>query len=357
MGCLAVLATATVATAAMADAHDFDLAELVDVADRHRSLRRPRAVTVYLHRDGGRVYAGDDDPSGHRSGVVRRSGETRVDVPAYRGTDVSWERFTGCVANHFSDFDVTVVDERPRGDYIEVMVGGSPSLLGLEKTVGGVAPHSGDVLSSAMVFVFQTPHRSTRALCDTTAHEIGHALGLDHSRRCDDVMSYESCGSKAFRNTAAHCGEWGNRACASGSGAQNTWATLARSVGRRESPRPEPTAPRTAAPRPRLAVAPSLKVRVGPAVAHSTYVVKVDATDPDGVAHVDLVWYDRRARRLRCGTDNPNRPFSCVRRGSEYTFFIPVRTGSHKFVARYTDGRGNTKRTAAYQARFRQRSR
>ncbi|MBV1857809.1 MAG: hypothetical protein KUG77_05300 [Nannocystaceae bacterium] len=348
------VAVAGTATAALARRHGFDLDDLRDIP---RTLRGgPTPVTVYLHRDGGRILAGDDNPAQARSSVLRRSGVSVADVPAYRGRDTQWQQYVRCVENHFRDFDVSVVDERPAGsNYVSVMIGGDPKMLNLASTVGGVAPYTGKALRSSVVFVFQTPHRSVRSLCDTSAHEIGHTMGLDHSRQCNDVMSYETCGSKAFRNEQARCGEWGDRPCADGRTAQNTWGMLARLVGTRKTARPvqQPhTTPvrRPASTRP---IAPSVRVKVGPALANSTYVVKVDAHDPDGIKRVELIWYDRRARKLTCGQNNPARPFTCVRRGSEYVFRIPVRTGSYKFVARSIDGTGAMNRTVAYQATFR----
>jgi hypothetical protein len=199
------------------------------------SIGRDKPVVVYLDREGGRVQAGRDDARQRKSGVVQRQDMTHVDLPAYTKSDRSWQKFTTCVEQQFSDFDVIVVDERPEGDdYMTVMVGGNPKAFGFEKTVGGIAPYDGSVLRNAIVFVFQTPHRTERQMCETAAHEIGHALGLDHTRLCSDVMSYERCGPKTFEAEPVACGEWGDRTCAHGEQTQSSWERLAGQVGTRD---------------------------------------------------------------------------------------------------------------------------
>ena len=205
----------------------------IDLPDRLSDFRPNRGpVVVYLDGDGGRVEAGRDHASKRRSGVVERNAMTHVDVPAYSGSSTQWKQFVGCVEDHFSEFDVVIVDERPEGrDYMTVMVGGDPELFGFEKTVGGIAPYDGSVLRDAYIFVFETPHHSTRIMCETTAHEIGHGMGLDHTRECTDLMSYERCGNKEFRDEPALCGEWSDRACADGEQTQNSWSQLAGNVG------------------------------------------------------------------------------------------------------------------------------
>lgn len=119
------VAVASTATAALAKRNGFDLDDLRELP---RTLRGgPTPVTVYLHRDGGRILAGEDNPTQARSGVLRRSGVSAADVPAYRGTDTRWQQFVGCVENQFRDFDAKVVEERPSGNnYVSVMVGGAP---------------------------------------------------------------------------------------------------------------------------------------------------------------------------------------------------------------------------------------
>jgi hypothetical protein len=196
-------------------------------------IARRDGVQVVLHRDGGLVVAGDDDPQRFRSGVVERRGLDWIDVPAFAGDDAEWAELVACVQDEYAGLAVEVVDEPPsRGEYILAVVGGTPDQFGFEEHVGGIAPWNGRVIGDAVVFAFQTPDTSTRELCEKAAHEVGHALGLDHTRDCSDLMSYESCGPKHFREEAVACGEWDDRECASGRASQSSHGELARRVGR-----------------------------------------------------------------------------------------------------------------------------
>lgn len=198
------------------------------------SLRGPRPVTVVLRRDGGHVTAGKDDPRRLRSGVVARSGYDWVDVAPYAGTDEQWQALVQCVQSQYDGFAVDIVDQAPAtGEYVLAMVGGSSLELGFDDTVHGIAPWNGRVIDDAVVFVFQSPADDGQTLCETAAHEVGHALGLDHSRDCSDIMSYELCGPKQFQVEASVCGEWDDRSCGNGRARQSSDAELARNVGRR----------------------------------------------------------------------------------------------------------------------------
>jgi hypothetical protein len=196
--------------------------------------RGPSPITVVLLRDGATAMPGEDDARQLRSSLLERGDLEWVDVPPFVGDDAEWHALIDCVRSEYGAFDVVIVDTPPeQGDYIGVTVGGAPSLLGFDDSVTGVAPWNGHVIPRAMVFVFQTPDTTARALCETASHEIGHALGLDHSRDCSDLMSYESCGIKHFRDEAAACGEWDARTCANGHDEQSSANELARRLGRR----------------------------------------------------------------------------------------------------------------------------
>ena len=131
------VAVATTATAALAKKHGFGLDDLHAL---RRTIRGgPTPVTVYLHRDGGRVIAGKDDPEQARSGVLQRSGVSVVDVPAFRGSDKQWDQFVGCVENHFRDFDVTVVEQTSVGEVPAVI----PKVRGAAHEVWQTFAHQG----------------------------------------------------------------------------------------------------------------------------------------------------------------------------------------------------------------------
>src|SRR5688500_4450340 len=114
------------------------------------TMQGPRApasgVTICLNRAGGTLAPGWDDSAGNVSSVAFNVGG-EVTIPAWRGGDRRWREVVSCVRDRYGEFAVDVVTERPRGgDYVMVMVGGKPALLGYPRSVSGVAPYTGEVM-------------------------------------------------------------------------------------------------------------------------------------------------------------------------------------------------------------------
>lgn len=208
-------------------------------------------LVVYLNRDGGTYYANAylNDARTNTSSVPKQNSI----IPAWRTDDDTWNKLQTCVSRRFSPFAVEITDVDP-GEvtpHLEAVIGGRPQDLGLSAGHGGVAPFAWDctVISNAIVFSFaevythsasaqfaETANVDLDSLCDTTAQEIAHALGVDHSFNAPDIMSYLSfAGERAFIDEEVQCGEYAGRTCGIGgnvcSETQNTFKLLADRIG------------------------------------------------------------------------------------------------------------------------------
>ena len=196
-------------------------------------------LTVYLNRSGGTYTPGSDDSSANVSSLVSAT----VTVPAFGCGDTAWGALVTCVQGLFAPFDVTVRVEDPGASpHVEVVVGGSPTSVGLPGGVGAVAPTACAGVPKAVAFVFPDVLGcgSPRLLCEAAANQVGRALGLDDVVLCQDAMSTLSgCGDKTFRDEAASCGETVARDCACGGTTQSSFARLIAITG----PRPAGAAP------------------------------------------------------------------------------------------------------------------
>jgi hypothetical protein len=157
------------------------------------------AHVLYLGFDGAALSPGLDDATVNQSSLVSGSA---VALPPFTGT-VGAPRVSSAAAQRavvdrvrtlLLPYDVDVVDERPAsGPYAMVVVGGSAALLGEPAGEGGLARLDCSAATpSPVAFVFAEEF-SPRfgglvSLASTIAHELGHALGLEHVDAPTDPM-------------------------------------------------------------------------------------------------------------------------------------------------------------------------
>jgi hypothetical protein len=366
----------------------------------------PGAVTVFLNGGGALLRAGRDRSSEDRSALLYARGLAEMEIPAFRGGARRWNQVVQCVRDGFSPFAIDVVTERPAaGTYIMAMVGGRPGQLGYGRGISGVAPWNGDVISDAVVFVFEQEMRGNpQAVCASVLHEVGHALGLEHAYLCEDPMSYLSgCGKKSFQDQDAWCGEGEPRECERG-GTQNSFRHLAAIVGLRgggadgpldrpfdheheheheDEHEPEdrgwdhghgpgpghhdhghdhghgpghdrghgPGHDRTPERRPpRLDV---LSPRADLLSGNAWVEIAVRAAGSSEIADVELVWATpERNMQFRCSAMPRDVPVRCERRRDLYVFSLAVGVGPRAFAVRAVDRAGNATVSATRQLWF-----
>lgn len=200
---------------------------------------------IYMNREGGRISAGDrDDSSRNLSTVVNGASLAEYEVPAFRGAAARWDAIMSCVQGKFEAYDIDIVDQRPVDrPFLMVMVGGQPAELatatGRTSTrrtrITGLAPLGSRPIENAVVYVFSREMRErTTDVCETSAHEIGHALGLDHVMDCHDPMTHLArCGRRTFQDEYTQCGEREGRTCYNGQPGQNSHQQLLDVLGPR----------------------------------------------------------------------------------------------------------------------------
>lgn len=217
-----------------------NLPQIVSLTTLPQEPAGPRVV--YLNREGASLTAGPDDSDLNVSSVVASSGMESFDVPAYHGSNAAWNSIVSCVQDQFEAYDVEVVDRRPvSGSYVMAMVGGrSGELQATTNALGnsgrpmsGLAPMNGHVIEDAVVFVFARQITSgARVVCETVAHEVAHAYGLDHTMNARDPMSYlPRRARRSFQDQEAQCGERAARVCTDGQASQNSHQELLRTLG------------------------------------------------------------------------------------------------------------------------------
>ncbi len=295
-------------------------------------------MIVFMQRNGGTYYGGNNDSSQNRSSIV--PGQSAQVGPFHLG-DNAWDEVMDCTTEMFSRFNVLVTDVEPTsGAYIESVVGGHPSQLGLPNGVGGVAPidpYQCNLIERAIVYTFtQNLGSNTQTICEVVAQEVAHAMSLDHQYLCTDPMTYlNGCGAKEFRDEDAQCGEFSVRQCNCNRPSQNSVQVLLQKLGASDGSPPPP-------PPPDDDIDPTVSI-VEPSngstlPANTEIQVIATADDNNALAAVELEW-DFSGSTFGCPASGGG--WSCEVNGDTRTWTLNVSTGSRTFRVRARDLSGN----------------
>jgi len=343
----------------------------------------PPHRTIFVNKNGGTFYAGDDNASKNRSSIIGGS----VSIPPYEKGAANWTKFLTCIQDQFSRWNVTVTDVDP-GDapHIEAVIGGYPGDIGMGSGVGGVSPMTGDcaLIERSVVYIFSKQFSSPQVECEVAAQEIGHSLGMDHEYLCEDPMTYLSgCGKKGFQDKTVSCGEYSPRSCMCGSAKQNSVQFMNERLGLAGAPPPPvadagppptpadggappppsdggsappppgkdggapppPPVDDGGAPPPPVTGAPLINLLSPEEGAklpeHSTISIAATITDSDGVATAALRWtIGSKTADWDCAA--PPGEVTCSVTGSTYTWLVPVGTGPRTWAVVATDKIGKS---------------
>ena len=153
--------------------------------------------------------------------------------------DAAWDQVVACVRQSYAAYNVQITTDPPAPgtDHVEVMVAGTPSEVGLDTNILGIAPLTNDCSTqrNVIAFAFANAHAGGDVIdiCATAAHEAGHIYGLDHEFLCKDPMTYlVDCGQKHFLNLQVPCGEFdGPRTCKCSGETQDSFRKLIDELG------------------------------------------------------------------------------------------------------------------------------
>ncbi|HTL34083.1 MAG TPA: Ig-like domain-containing protein [Kofleriaceae bacterium] len=171
---------------------------------------------IYLNNckpNGCAMKSGYDNATTNTSSIP----DMTSTVPAYTGSDATWQQIVQCVKQTYADFDVQIVTDRPAsGNYHMAIVAGTPGSVQQQNGVLGVSPFSCGYISNSVSYTFANLEPSNvMDLCWTVAQETAHSWGLDHKYDNRDPMTYLSGGpsQKKFMDEAGSCGEYSARSC------------------------------------------------------------------------------------------------------------------------------------------------
>ena len=163
------------------------------------SLQSPvttAGATLYLNFEGATIRYGASNSKQKTSWLVPRESGS-VTFPAFTTSNYgrgdraqTIAQLVEYVKADFREYNLKVVTSRPTsGDYTEVVVGGSPSLIQEAKTTAGIAPlDTSNYNANDIVLVFSDVLSNLRELATCISHEAGHSYGLDHLEPTEAIM-------------------------------------------------------------------------------------------------------------------------------------------------------------------------
>ncbi len=248
---------------------------VLDMAPGH-ILAAEVSNIIYVNRCiGGCVFTpGANDSRADTVSFI----STTTNVSEFEHDDATFAAVIDCLRDVYAPYDVQIVTADPGGaPHHEAVLAGSPSELGREGTIGGLAPASCQPLNNAISFSFSNNGQDVETMCWTVAQESAHTFGLpDHVFECSDAMTYiPGCGTKYFRNRSLPCGEFAlnDKECRCGRDKQNSHEQLLSVFG-----------PGTTPPGPSVEIA----LPTAGADVQDGFSIYAFATDPRLVHHVDL---------------------------------------------------------------------
>ncbi|MDX2091196.1 MAG: matrixin family metalloprotease [Kofleriaceae bacterium] len=164
---------------------------------------------------------------------MKVAGREEADIPPFQGAPGEWQQVMACVRKYYEGLPVELVDQKPTAkDFLMLVIGGRATDIGYQKLWGLSSTRPHQVVERGVGFVFSGAHPASatrvQRLCETTAHEVGHLLGLPHTDACDDLMtSNNTCVRQApiygFRHEnlaglARAIDQWRSKAAPGGTG-------------------------------------------------------------------------------------------------------------------------------------------
>jgi len=178
--------------------------------------RPVQSKTIYLNRHAENVSPSDiDDSTTLMSTIV----SAPVVAPGWDVDDETWNQTVACVQRTWAPFDVAIVTDLPPAGqhYIEALIGGYPSAIGVDTHFSGVSPMREDcgVIEDSLVFVFpEKLDDDPTETCAIISQEVAHSFGLDHEMLAPDPMSYLAYDhERSFQDQLVSCGEYEARTC------------------------------------------------------------------------------------------------------------------------------------------------